>query len=120
MPECASVVGCGLNQFFGLSNATPCTNTACACTLGDVLVRDEQKMVDTLLVADIAAHAFTSRATDVVVVSSDIDMWPGVLLALRTGCSVTHMHTKSGWRTQTHLVGTLGSSLGKAYRQLAV
>ena len=120
MPECVSVSGCGLNQFFGLSNATPCTNAACACTLGDVLVRDEQKMVDTLLIADIASHAFTSKASDVVVVSSDIDMWPGVLLALRTGCSVTHMHTKAGWRTQPHLVGTLGSTLGKSYRQLAV
>jgi uncharacterized LabA/DUF88 family protein len=120
MPECASLTACGLNQFFGLSNATRCTNAACACTLGDVLVRDEQKMVDTLLVADIASHAFSGKASDIVVVSSDIDMWPGVLLALRTGCSVTHMHTKTGWRTQSHLVRTLDSTLSKSYRQLAV
>jgi hypothetical protein len=109
-----------MDQFSGLTNATPCPNSACACTLGDVLVRDEQKMVDTLLVADIASHAFTGKASDVVIVSSDIDMWPGVLLALRSGCSVTHIHTKSGWRTQGHLVGTLGSTLGKSYTQLAV
>lgn len=83
-------------------------------------MRDEQKMVDTLLVADMASHAMMNKASDVVVVSSDIDMWPGVLLALRIGCGVTHIHTKSGWRTQPHLVGTLGATLGKSYRQLAM
>jgi uncharacterized LabA/DUF88 family protein len=77
-------------------------------------------MVDTLLVADIAVHTFTSGATDLVVVSSDIDMWPGVLLAVHAGCQVTHIHTKSGWRTQGHLMRTLNQVTGRAYRQLTV
>lgn len=77
-------------------------------------------MVDTLLVADIAVHTFTSGATDLVVVSSDIDMWPGVLLAVRAGCHITHIHTKSGWRTQGHLMRTLNQGTRQAYRQLTV
>lgn len=118
--ECASQSTCGMSQYFGLSQATACSVATCSRILGDVLVRDEQKMVDTLIVADIAANAIASKASDVVVVSSDIDMWPGVLLALGSGCGVTHIHTKAGWRTQGHLIGTLGSHLGKKYRQLAV
>lgn len=120
LPDCASLSACGMSQYLGLSQRTACTVSTCSKTLGDVLVRDEQKMVDTLLVADMAAHAVSAKASDIVVVSSDIDMWPGVLLALRMGCAVTHIHTKAGWRTQTHLIGTLGSSLSKSYRQLAI
>lgn len=120
LPVCASPANCGMSPYFGVTQATPCSISGCACTLGDVLIRDEQKMVDTLLVADIAVHTFTSGATDLVVVSSDIDMWPGVLLAVHAGCCITHIHTKFGWRTQGHLMRTLNPGTSQAYRQLTV
>ena len=119
-PECASPSSCGLQMFSGLTHATPCGNSGCNSKLADVFVRDEQKMVDTLIVADIAHQAFAAKATDVVVVSSDTDMWPGVLLALRSGCAVTHIHTKHGTRTQQHLINTLGGQLSRNYQQLSV
>ena len=120
LPTCASQSSCGMNPYLRVTQATACSVAGCGSTLGDVLVRDEQKMVDTLLVADIAVHTFTTGASDLVVVSSDIDMWPGVLLAVQAGCHVTHIHTKSGWRTQSHLMRTLNHSNGRAYRQLTV
>lgn len=118
--ECAKPSSCGLQMYSGLTHATQCGNPGCNSKLADVFVRDEQKMVDTLIVADIAHQAFAAKATDVVVVSSDTDMWPGVLLALRAGCAVTHIHTKRGLRTQTHLINTLGGLLSRNYMQLSV
>lgn len=120
LPECANPSSCGLQMFSGLTHATQCGNHGCNSKLADVFVRDEQKMVDTLIVADMAHQAFAVKATDVVVVSSDTDMWPGVLLALRAGCAVTHIHTKRGLRTQRHLMNTLGGQLSRNYQQLSV
>jgi len=117
---CASQSRCGMSPYLGFTQATACSVVGCGSTLGDVLVRDEQKMVDTLLVADMAVHTLTKAASDLVVVSSDVDMWPGVLIALQAGCHVTHIHTKPGWRTQSHLLRTLNQSTGRAYRQLSV
>lgn len=119
-PECANPSSCGLQMFSGLTHATQCGNHGCNSKLADVFVRDEQKMVDTLIVADMAHQVFAAKATDVVVVSSDTDMWPGVLLALRAGCAVTHIHTKRGLRTQQHLMNTLGGQLSRNYQQLSV
>jgi uncharacterized LabA/DUF88 family protein len=107
-------------RFSGLTASASCGNSGCSSQLGDVLVRDEQKMVDTLIVADIAHQVFKAMATDVVVVSSDTDMWPGVLLALRSGCAVTHIHTKHGGKTQQHLINTLGGQLNRIYQQMSV
>lgn len=119
-PECSSPTSCGLNQLVGVTYATPCKNGACINRLGDLFVRDEQKMVDTLIVADIAYQALSRKASDIAIVSSDTDMWPGVLLAVQAGCNVTHIHTRSGWRTQRHLMGTLGAQMNRHYQQLSV
>lgn len=119
-PECATPSMCGFGHILGASHATACSRPGCSSRLGNVLVRDEQKMVDTLIVADIAFRALSSRATDVVIVSSDTDMWPGVLLALRSGCAVTHIHTRPGWRTQRHLMNTLSGHSSHSYQQLSV
>jgi len=118
--HCANPGTCTFNQFIGLTYNTACGNVGCANRLGNVFVRDEQKMVDTLIVADIAYQALSKKAKDIVIVSSDTDMWPGVLLALQAGCSVIHIHTKTGWKTQRHLLNTLGGQMGRFYKQLSV
>lgn len=117
--ECNRPTSCGLAQFSSLSHRTNCTVAGCTSSLANVLVRDEQKMVDTMIVADMAYQALSQRATDIVVVSSDTDMWPGVLLAVRANCQVTHIHTRPSWRTQRHLMGTLGRTT-QYYQQLSV
>jgi hypothetical protein len=118
-PECENSASCGFNQFIGLNYSTTCRSGSCAVRMADVFVRDEQKMVDTLIVADIAHQALSEKASNVVVVSSDTDMWPGILLALRAGCSVTHIHTRTGWKTQRHLMATLGGHMGHLYQQIS-
>jgi uncharacterized LabA/DUF88 family protein len=118
--SCANSTSCGLRPNGGLTHSTSCTVVGCGTTLGEILVRDEQKMVDTMLVADIAQIALVNKATDIVLVSSDTDMWPGVLLALQNGCSVAHIHTKKGWRTQRHLINTIPRYHLRNYMQLSV
>lgn len=117
---CLSSGSCGLAGFAQVAHNSSCTNAGCTTTVGDLFVRDEQKMVDTLIVADMAHQALVERATNVIVVTSDTDMWPGVLLALRAGCSVSHIHTRHGWRTQRHLMNTIGGGLNRIYQQLSV
>lgn len=118
--ECANATACGLAGLSTLCHTSQCQENNCAMKLGDLLVRDEQKMVDTLIVADIAHDVHVDRARDLVVVSSDTDMWPGVLLALRAGCSVTHIHPKKNWRTQAHLMRTLNNQLQNSYKQMSL
>ena len=77
-------------------------------------------MVDTLLVADIAQYTLQHKPTDMVIVSSDTDMWPGVYLALRSGCAVLQIHTRSGGRTQGHLLRTLLPRQAALYSQISV
>jgi hypothetical protein len=118
--HCSNVGSCGFGTFSSVGHASACGESTCSMKLGDLLVRDEQKMVDTLIVADMAQCVHVAKASDVVVVSSDTDMWPGVLLALRAGCSVIHVHTKHGWRTQGHLMRTIANQLGRSYKQMSV
>lgn len=119
--ECPHPAGsCGLAHVASLAHNTLCSTPGCTTRIGNVLVRDEQKMVDTLLVADLAHEALVRHISDVVVVSSDVDMWPGVLLAAHSGCNVIHVHTKHGWRTQRHLISTLSVHATPRYQQISV
>jgi hypothetical protein len=116
LASCVNVLGCGMQAHFPLNERSPCSDAACPMELGDLLVRDEQKMVDTLIVADIAQEVFLGKATDIVVVSSDVDMWPGVMLALRNACNVLHIHPKGG-STQLHLLQTIVTHMSGQYTQ---
>ena len=58
----------------------------------DVLQKWEQKLVDTMLVSDLIFLA-TRGERDLVVVSSDDDIWPGIRTALQLGARVTQVHT---------------------------
>lgn len=118
--NCVDSGNCGFAHIVPASHSTRCCKSGCGSQLRDVFVRDEQKMVDTLIVADIAYQALSQRATDIAIVSSDTDMWPGVLLALGAGCNVIHIHTTNGWRTQRHLLQTLPRQASANYQQLSV
>lgn len=78
--QCANPSACSFKHFTGLMHNTACGNGVCANRLGNLFVRDEQKMVDTLIVADIAFQVLSEKAKEIVIVSSDTDMWPGVSL----------------------------------------
>jgi uncharacterized LabA/DUF88 family protein len=120
LADCRDIANCGMRGFYRLDHLSPCANEACGSVLGDLLVRDEQKMVDTLLVCDIAHQAYSVRASDIVVVSSDTDIWPGIHLALKGGCRVLHVHPKPSTQTQRHLLQTLSASMSPLYRQASL
>lgn len=58
----------------------------------DLLYKNEQKLVDTMITSDLIYTANTF--SNVCIVSSDDDFWPGILTALNFGVRVTQIHTK--------------------------
>lgn len=117
LKACVDILNCGLKSLYSLSHRQPCSCIGCDAVLGDLLVQDEQKMVDTLIVADLAHESLVTKASDVVVVSSDSDIWPGILLALMSGASITHIHPRKSWKTPRHLMQTLNPTLAARYTQ---
>jgi uncharacterized LabA/DUF88 family protein len=75
-----------------------CPVPGCTITPEDIIHRDEQKLVDTMLTADIICLAYSGEKT-IVVVSSDDDLWPGIRTALSAGSAVIHVHTSASRRT---------------------
>lgn len=116
---CASQGSCAMSMLESILTRRSCPNEACELGIDSVLKRDEQKQVDTLIVADMLYLTFQSSASHIVVVSSDADMWPGILVALSAGAHVCHVHTESGRRTPPYLAGNL-SRLSHLYSEAAV
>jgi len=65
----------------------------CGMKTQELLFRAEQKLVDTMMTADVI-HLAGEREQDVCIVSSDADLWPAVLTALLCGRHVTQVHTR--------------------------
>jgi hypothetical protein len=77
-------------------NHERCPQTGCPVTR-ELLLRGvgEQKLVDTMLVADLIYISRIGEPT-VGIVTSDDDIWPGIISALVAGTCVLHVHTGSG------------------------
>ena len=107
-PQCPADV---LSAFFTLG---ACPGVGCVRSLEEVITRSEQKLVDTMLVTD-AIHLSHEGEKTLAVVSSDDDMWPGMLSAMSTGTLVFHFHTSPGASPPIYL----GSQRAN-YRQVEV
>lgn len=70
-----------------------CPDAACAIPVKRFLYRGEQKMVDTMIVADLI-HMCMSGAPRLFLVSSDDDFWPGIKTALLLGTAITRIETQ--------------------------
>lgn len=116
---CASPQRCQLAPIESFLRDGQCDYGSCAVTTRDLLRRSEQKQVDTLLVADMAELALRQGTKRVAVVSSDTDMWPGILLCLTAGASVCQIHTSPGGMTKPALMSNL-SRLSTTYNQTSV
>lgn len=111
-PGCISPALCPIQPLFSFFTDRTCPATDCGVRPRHVLSRPEQKLVDTMLVADLI-HLASQRET-VGVVSSDDDIWPGIRMALSGGGSVIHIHSKKGQGTPEFYKGPLPS----AYQEL--
>lgn len=84
-----------------------CPESGCSRGLEEMVTRAEQKLVDTMLVCD-AIHLAQLGETSLSVVSSDDDLWPGMLSAMSLGTRVVHITTKYSSTSATYL-GSMGS-----------
>ncbi|SOE87878.1 hypothetical protein SAMN05446935_8551 [Burkholderia sp. YR290] len=101
--QCANAGNCGFSAFSTIGHDSACGMTNCNAKLGDVLVRDEQKMVDRLIVADMAQSVHVAKARDLVVVSSDTDMWQHVFGTVKPWTRPAHFLTRTLRRVSTEV-----------------
>jgi uncharacterized LabA/DUF88 family protein len=84
-----------VSEFFKLKR---CPRQGCYTTPADLMSRREQKLVDTMLTADLI-HLAKGGQRELAVVSSDDDLWPGIQTALLAGARVIHVHTRTDRQT---------------------
>ncbi len=88
--RCQTPGTCPLESLHVFLGQRACPYAACAVTPDDLLAKEEQKLVDTLLTTDLAYFAISTKKP-VVVVSADDDMWPAIRFGLLRGLEVIHV-----------------------------
>lgn len=73
------------------------------------MTRSEQKLVDTMLSADLMCTATQSPGVAIVVTNDD-DLWPAIHTSVRLGTVVHHVHPVAGRRTPTPYASTLSAN----------
>lgn len=92
---CTVPTGCALAPLQQAVATKGCPNPGCGVVLSDILTRPQQKLVDTLITADLIHFAATSLSW-VAIASCDDDLWPGIRTALTFGKPIIHLLTKAG------------------------
>jgi uncharacterized LabA/DUF88 family protein len=85
-----------------------CPEIGCSARQEDVLFRNEQKLVDTMLVSDLIYWASRPNHPILAVLSSDDDMWPGIRTAIAFGHPIIQIHTSPS-PSHSSYVGRLGN-----------
>ncbi len=99
---------CPLVAMYRLFQDRHCPQAGCELTPEAFLYRSEQKLVDTMMAADLfSLHLQSSK--EIVVVTSDDDLWPAIKLVLQLGIRVFHIHTLPGRRTPPFYCRSAGS-----------
>lgn len=88
--ECRSNDGCALGRLDRFLADDVCGDNGCAVRPREVLRKSEQKVVDTLMVADLISFAST-QGGNAAVVSRDDDIWPGLYVASSSLRSLVHL-----------------------------
>ena len=109
---CVQREACPLTGTHSLLKNGVCLKESCSVKIVDVMTRPEQKLVDTMLTADLI-HAASLGPSDLVVVTNDDDLWPGIRTAVHLGVTVHHIHPRRG-RTTPELYA---STVTKNYSQ---
>ena len=94
-PDCAIPSRCPVAVIEPFIRNADCPIDDCSVEPRRLLVREEQKLVDSMLVIDLVHFAQTSQET-LVVVSADDDLWPGIRFVLLSGVSITHIVPSRG------------------------
>lgn len=107
--NCGNTSSCAINNFYSVISNEECSDTNCSVQIGSILTRHEQKLVDTMMVADMI-HIATIKTPEFVIVSSDDDLWVGIKTALLLGTKVLHLHTIPGRTTPSHYKAGVGNN----------
>lgn len=99
---------CPIDPMASFLNDGRCPVDGCLAEPKMLLSRSEQKLVDTMIVADMI-HLANQGEVCIGLVSSDDDMWPGILSALNLGVSVIHLQTRNLNVTPVYLTNTRGA-----------
>ena len=100
---CGHIDRCPLRPGYEFFVTGRCPEQDCVVRPPLVIRRREQKLVDTMLAADVL---FNTRSDErrIAVVSSDDDLWPVIRMALQCGLYVVHVHTERGRITRAEYV----------------
>lgn len=85
-----------------------CPEPGCNVTLRDIFTRNEQKMVDSMIVSDMFFSHLNAHA-ELAVVSSDDDLWPAIRMLLGRGMRIFHIHTNATRQTRSFYLQGVGS-----------
>jgi hypothetical protein len=96
-PGCPSPEACAIGPICAFLRNSECPADGCSVRPRQVMHRGEQKLVDTMLVADLIQVA--SHDDRVAVISSDDDIWPGIRTGVALGCDLIHLQSKRGQHT---------------------
>jgi hypothetical protein len=88
-------IGCSLQTVVDFFSLRKCPESKCYVTPADLLYKEEQKLVDTMMTVDLI-HLVKSGQQDLAIISSDDDLWPGIQAALLYGGRVIQVHTRPG------------------------
>lgn len=90
-------MNCPIDSLADFLTANKCPVAGCGFTTDAVIKIVEQKLVDTMIVADLI-HLARAGAPTIALVSSDDDMWPGIISCMTAGAHVVHIQT-TGMKT---------------------
>ena len=100
---------CPLAQTHQFLDERRCPQRGCSVRPRHVMTRSEQKLVDTMLTADLIYTALHSPKT-MIVVSNDDDLWPAIHTSVNLGAVVHHVHPVAGRRTPESYASTLDAN----------
>ena len=99
--NCRTPGACPIAPVHNFLRDAQCPEAGCAVDVAAVLTKPEQKLVDTMLTADLLHIARTTGGA-IGVVSADDDIWPGIQTALIYGAHIIHVHPIPGRTTPSH------------------
>lgn len=91
--SCAEHAACELEAIEEFFNKNSCRNTRCPVNPESILTRNEQKVVDTLMVADLVHASSVDKYENILVVTRDDDIWPGLCIAANHLKKLLHVST---------------------------
>lgn len=113
--RCSNTASCSIIGVYNFINSGYCQEQGCRVTTDEILGRDEQKLVDTMMVADIIYLA-NNKNLDLCIISSDDDLWTGIKTALLLGANIFHIQTIVGRTTPLYYK----KGVGATYKELSL